>query len=192
MDYVIWDVDMPPGYCVCMGLDGFDEGYKINYGQPVGEDAFPDTAFFTMSRDFPKDIQLADNVKNTGKILVSEALKTALTSMVEGEVEYLPVKIINHKGRVASDAYFVVNVLDFCDALDQEKSDIVWNSINPNLISACYEIVLHEDRIPLTLAMFRLKYFPTKVIVRRDVAERLEEEGFTGLRFIEIADYDGF
>ena len=191
MDYLIWSVDMPDGYCVCLGMDGFEESYKIMYAQPVAEH-YDGEAFFEMSPDFTKDIALADNVKNTGYILVSDALKKVLEEMVTNRVEYVPVRIINHKGRVASEDYFVVNPLDLCDAIDFEQSDVEWNSIDPNVLSDCYELVLHEDRIPSDYTLFRLKHFPTEVLLRRDVVERLEAEGFTGLRFIEVEDFDGF
>ena len=193
MDYLIWKAIIEDGCCVCGSLENVEDSHKVKRGISVAE-YFPDNAFFQMSPDFPKDIKLVDNIRNRGGfVLVSRGIK----NMIEGannvnHVEYLPVKIINHKGRIASKDYFIINPLDICDAIDFDQSEIKWNNINPDIISSCAKLVLKKNNIPYDFKIFRLKYFPRRVLLRRDLAEKIGKGGFTGIAFTESQNFRGF
>lgn len=189
MDYVFWKTKTEPGYCVCTALQGFDEEFLIAYGQSVAEQ-FPEDTFYKMSNEFPKDIQLADAIDNYDSyLLVSPRLGAFIKNEVNGDIEFLPTKILNHKGRVASDEYLIVNVLDIHDAIDLDQSEVKWNRIDPDKITKFRKLVLKEDRIPLECQMLRLKHFPNRVLVQRDLAEAIQDQGFTGVSFVETEGF---
>lgn len=189
MDYVFWKTTADPGYCVCKALQGFDDDYLIAYGQPVA-DRFPDDTHYTMSDELPNDIQLADAVKNYGSyLLLSARLKAFIEERTDDRIEFLPTKILNHKGRVAAADYFIANVLEIHDAIDLDQSVVKWNNIDPDKISRFRKLVLDTDRLPEERVMLRLKHFPGRVLVRRDFAEELEGAGFTGLSFVETEGF---
>lgn len=192
MDYLIWKAVFQDGYCVCGSLENFEDSHKLKRGTSVA-DYFPDDAYFEMDPDFPKDIKLADNVRNGGGfMLVSKGIKEMIERDHVNNVEYLPVKITNHKGRIASREFFIINPLDICDAIDFDQSKIKWNNINPDIISSCTKLVLKEDKIPTGLKMFRLKYFSRRVLIRRDHAEKIQKRGFVGVAFTKVQDFRGF
>ena len=192
MDYFIWKALFEDGYCVCRSLEGFEDAHKLKRGTPVAG-YFPDDALFRMDSDFPKDIKLADNVRNGGGfILVSKALKVIIEQNNENNVEYLPIKIINHKGRVASNDYFVINPLDIRDAIDLDRSKIVWNNINPEIISSCKKLVLKEEKIPPNFKIFRIKYFYRRVLLSYDLVELIKRSGFSGIALVDVKDFKGF
>lgn len=183
---------MQEGFCVCEVLENFDDSHKLKRGASVAA-YFPDNALFAMDPEFPKDIKLADCIRNDGGfILASKPLMELMRSANGNHVEYLRVKILNHKKRVASTEYFIINPLDILDAIDFDHSSVEWNLINPELISSCSKLALNKEKIAPELKMWRLKFFPRRVLLRRDLAEAIRAAGFTGVTFTEIEDFSGF
>ena len=177
MDYFIWKALFEDGYCVCRSLEGFEDAHKLKRGTPVAG-YFPDDALFRMDSDFPKDIKLADNVRNGGGfILVSKALKVIIEQNNENNVEYLPIKI---------------NPLDIRDAIDLDRSKIVWNNINPEIISSCKKLVLKEEKIPPNFKIFRIKYFYRRVLLSYGLVELIKRSGFSGIALVDVKDFKGF
>jgi hypothetical protein len=146
-----------------------------------------------MDPEFPDDLKLGDSIKNSGGYLViSKRLKEALEPAVADAVEYLPVRIINHKGRLASAAYFIANPLAIYDAIDLEKSTVKWNHINTDAITSISKLVLDGERLPRETSMFRLKAFERRVVLSRALADSLASGGFVGLGFTNVTDFRGF
>ena len=191
MSYLFWDFVFDDGYCVCKSIEGFEASHKLKKGEKVG-DIFPDTVFFQMDPDFPKDIMLADNVRNSGFLLVSQKLKSFLEQNELNNTEYLKVKILNHKGRVASDEFYIINPLDFADAINFSQSKVKWNNITPDIIASCTKLRLDENKIPTYYKMFRLKFFPRRVLVSYELKEKISNAGFSGLSFKSLEEFRGF
>jgi hypothetical protein len=188
-NYVFWSVRVEPNFCALSRLDNVENSLDLQKGIFIG--IFPENATFFMDKNFPKAIKLADNVYNLrGLIVVSKKLKEFIEKTEPPNVEYLPVSIINHKGRIASKDYFIINPFVPQDCIDLQNSDIQWNAIDPEIISACFEMVIDETRIDPSITIFRLKYYPTKILVKRDMANKILNGGFIGTRFIEIEDLE--
>jgi len=141
---------------------------------------------------YPKDIKLSDNPFGSSYFVISNRVREALTLLAgNSNVEFLPVSILNHKGRLASKDYFIMNPLDIVDCIDQEKSGVVWNAINPNMISSCEKFVLKEDAIPENIGVFRPKFMLTSILIRREIAAKLSAPEMTGVFFVEPSKYTG-
>lgn len=189
MAFVFWKTRTDPGFCSCTALRGFDEEHRIAYAQPVA-DRFPADTSYKMSDERPNDIQLADAVDNHDNyLLVSPGLRAFLEAEGGARAEFLPTQILNHKSRVASDEYVIVNVLDVYDAIDLDRSEVKWNNIDPDKITRFRKLVLDEERIPADCRVLRLKHFPNRLLVREDLAEAIQDQGFTGVSFVPT---DGF
>jgi hypothetical protein len=52
-------------------------------------------------------------------------------------------------------------------------------------------LVLNKENIPDDCKLFRLKHWGTEIIIRNDLVEILQAQGFTGLYFPEAEGYDG-
>ncbi len=191
-EYFFWKNIYKDGFCICENIQGFDDSHKLNRGVSVAAD-FPDTAFFPMDPDFPKDIKLGDGIRNrSGVVLISDALKKTVEGMALNNVEFLQVQIKNHKGRIASKEYFILNPLDVCDAIDLNQSDVKWNQINPSIIATCKKLVLDPEKIPPAFKVFRLKSFPRHAVVRGDVADAVRAGNFTCVAFTNVKEFSGF
>src|SRR4051794_6281498 len=107
--YLMWESGYVKGFCVVNEPERFD-GYRLlSKGVPVS-DQWPDNVVVRMDSDYPKDIQLTDNVHAGGNMVLSGRLKDALASLIgNSHVEFLPLSIVNPKGRVVSKDYFLVN-----------------------------------------------------------------------------------
>jgi hypothetical protein len=180
MDYCVWEAD-PAGFCSLQYLSNVDDVHDMKKGLSRAEN-FPEDACFHMDPDFPRAIKLADNLFNLDRMaVVSDPLKNMIAERDPKHTEMLKVSIINHKERVAADNYWIVHPTLVVDCIDRNKSNLHWNKIDPNFISGCFGLVLKQEEIDPDLLFFRPKHLPTIILVREDLAEEIEDEGFSGL-----------
>ena len=144
-----------------------------------------------MKKRFPKDVALADSLATPGLVLLSGAVKQALEAEGVKNVEWLPVKIINHKGRVASEDYFILNPLERIACVDAAASGAKFDPSHEGAISTCDKLVLREDVVPADLGLFRAKEMSGLILVRRALAEKLVAAAFSGLQLVEPDKFKG-
>lgn len=190
MKYLRWSSEYESGYCVITAPE-VDIDKDLREGKSLGT-RFPNDVMCSMSNDFPDDIDLGDNLYGDSYPIVSERLKSfLLNELTEGDIEFLPISIVNHKGRVEAEEYFLMHPLAVCDCIDFKASEVNWNLLAPELIADCTSLLLQKNSIPDTLKLFRLKSWGDTIIIRSDLSEELEKAGFVGLSFPEADGYDG-
>lgn len=188
-DFVIWGAGNVAHAAIMRDLKGFDDEFGLTIGKPLLQ-GFPTDVEFHMDPDFPKDIVLADNVENENMVvLVSEAVHRFLLARQLAKVEYLPVTIVNHKGRPASTGHVIVNAVEPVDAIDMERSELEMSEISEGYIDTVDKLVLDPKRIPADRHLFRLKGLRRAMLVRRSLAQAIDQQGFKGFGWIEIDDY---
>ncbi|NTX07400.1 hypothetical protein HUA75_37195 [Myxococcus sp. CA040A] len=130
-----------------------------------------------------------DLVSNTERIaIVSTRLKTLLEQYSGARIEFLPVSISNHKGRIAAKDYFIANVLEHVDCIDKERSEVEELDPDPARLSGLFRLRVLDDRIPAEAALFRLKPMPPAILIREDLRARLSAESLSGIRYIELGE----
>jgi hypothetical protein len=190
-NYLIFNGPMRTEFCVLGFLKGFPDTYKLNKGYAVTSEWPADVAFH-MDPDFPKRIKLSDNLVNSNNLLVaSPRLQALLKAEAVPNLEFLPVKIFNHKKRLESADYAVVNQVTTQDCVDQKASIIHWNNINPEDITKVDKLVLDDSKVDPKAALFRAKHLIAKILVRRDLAKKMLDAGLTGIAFKEISEHKG-
>jgi hypothetical protein len=188
-DFLIWDSAVVPNACCLAQLVNVDDQFELPKGIRRAA-AFPSEAAFTMDPDFPNDTLLTDNLVNTDRlVVVSPKLKAFLESQRLAKVEYLPVTILNHKGRPASRDYFIVHPVDLAACVDTERSDVEWSVIDPTSIDSATRLVIDETALDPEVALFRPRPFYDVVLVRRPLAEAIDAQRFSGIRWIELSSY---
>lgn len=189
MTYLRWSSTQAPGYCV-IRIPTFDDK-PLNLGTAL-QDTWPDDVTTVMREDYPDDIDLADNLYGSYHPIISEPLKQWLEQEItDGSIEYLPITIINHKGRAEPDPYYVLHPRTLIDCIDQDASEVEWNPLDPDEINDCEGLVLNEEAIPGDCRLFRLTHWGSVILIRSDLADAMKAKGFTGLRFPEAEGYDG-
>jgi hypothetical protein len=189
-DFKIWRSRYVEGYCVVALPAGVTKGFQLARGVSRAA-GWPTGLVCKMSEDFPKDIQLPDSLFGPSWVIVSARMRTLVEATGAKEVEFLPVGIADHKGRTVAEDYAIVNPLKVVDAIDVAASKPVWNTIDSELIASCEKLVIDASRVPKALSLFRLRHLEHQVVVRGDLAQRLEAAGLIGLALRDPTQYTG-
>jgi hypothetical protein len=188
--FLIWESEYEEGYCVIKAPVGVEKAYQLDEGVSRIEGWSSDIVC-KMNQEFPKDIQLVDNLYGAGLVVISKYIRELLISEQVKSVEYLPVTILNHKGRIASKDYFILNPLDVVDCIDVEKSAVEWNLIDTDLIDSCEKLVLKANLVEEHFDIFRPKFWPYLILIHSELTDKLFNAGFTGLYFRDPLEYTG-
>jgi hypothetical protein len=189
--FFIWDSEFREGYCVIQYPDGIPDRHLLAKGASMMETWGSDVAC-QMSPDYPKEIALSDNLHGGAVVVISKKLRDFAQAFAVGDpVEYLPLAIKNHKGRLASSDYFLMNPLKIVDCIDQAKSGVKWNKIRKTQISSVEQLVLQDVPGLSESHLFRLQHMPMVILVSRRMGEAMLAQRFTGLQFGELNDYRG-
>jgi hypothetical protein len=168
---------------------GLTRKYQLLKGISRRQD-WPDDLALQFTKNRPEGMNLTDWVGNQfGWSLVSDRFKRLLEESGAPDVEYLPVKMTNHKGRIAAEDYWIVNMLNLKEAVDRGRSVFDVDAADEDLIFSFDKLVLRDDVIASGPVIFRLKERPRLVLVRQDLAERIKQERLTGLLLVETSKF---
>ena len=187
--FVVWQYAQVEGACRLGSLQGVEDSYELTDGISQAKN-FPDEARFKMDADFPNDTLLIDNLDSDEFMIVaSSRLTRVVQQMVPSHVEYLPISIINHKNKIASRDYRIIHPIEPVNCLDLKQCKPEWDDLDEEAIESIERLVLDETKIPEHRWLFRPRAFYDVILVRRELAERIESENFTGVRWVELEDY---
>ncbi|MFL5349706.1 MAG: imm11 family protein [Hyalangium sp.] len=157
----------------------------LHSGERVG-DRYPEDARIYMSKESPgiKLSSLLGNVKNF--LVVSRDFKEAVEKLCGGKVEYLPFMLYDHRKRVHSRDYFILNPLGTFDCLDLKKSDIKWDEDDSNKIIRIREQVLDRKKMKDAPQLFRIARDPTAYVVGVELAREIYDRDFTNVIWTEL------
>lgn len=188
-NYLIWTRDIVEGACALSGMTGFDDDWKLIYGESVIQE-FPAKARFTMDPDSPRDVLLTDNLYNGDmQIVASQKLCELIEGLHPAAIEYLPVPIYNHKKRAIKEPYVLVHPLEPVDCLVVDACEPEWGRINKKAIERVKHLVIDEKLIPPERLLFRPQLFCKVILVHRSLAQKIDAANLTGVRWVELADY---
>lgn len=163
--------------------------FRLMKGIPL-QDSFPAEAAYRMSDEFPDNIALHEVLYNLDRqLIINERVRSFLEEEGVQHVEYLPIRVINHKDREVKERFFIANMLPLVDCIDQSKTTFEWNPLDDQQMMDVENLTLDETRIPADFKLLRLKYLPTVMLIRRELALKMKEAKFRGFELVEIPDY---
>ena len=170
------------GGCSVTYLNNRELSRQMKIGTSVA-DVWPTDMTFSMNPERPRDVALIDYIYNLeGFLLASPRLATFLRDQALPEVEFLPVAILDHKGRAASKEYAIVNCHRVIDCVDQRSSDFKWDGLqDPSMVVK--RMALSADALGENDRLIRPRFVPGVVLYRADLREALNTQKFTGLAF---------
>jgi hypothetical protein len=184
--YLEWSCTPVGNACWLEPVENVERSVDLKRGVPFGK-TFPRDARFRMNKSFKKNTALVDDVKNGSSVKVcSKRLVEFLQKEELRNVEYLPVTILDHKGKVASEEYFIVHPLGLQDALDVKASKPSYNEINPKRIDFVEKIVVDESCIEPGIKVFRLAGLTLPIFIEKKLGEAIQSAGFVGPSFHPI------
>ena len=176
--------------CKLKSLSGAEDSFEIDEG--ISRlNGWPEDVHAKMDPRFPKDTGLADSLPGASFIVVSQKTRQFLEDEKVPRIEFLPMKILDLKGGVASADYFVVNPLTIVDCIDPDASGVEMDSLDKGAFCGCEQLILREVAIPADVPVFRFEHWRQVIGIRRELADRMKAAGLTGLRFIEPLKYTG-
>lgn len=188
-DYVIWARQIINGAAALAGMKGYAEDWRLLDGQSL-KDSFPTSARFDMNPEYPNDITLTDSLYNIDKQIVASAkLRELLEGLNVPCMEYLPVEVYNHKGRLVDEPYVIAHPTDPIDCLDEAASGARRSRIDPDTIDKVKALVIEESRIDPARLLFRPKAYHSVILAHRSLADKVDAAGITGVRWIELSKW---
>ncbi len=189
-DYFVleYPADNPKGYCTLEGLEGFEDFEAVRQGFSLANSP-PGQLTMAMYAEEPRNKVLPDYVHNTKRLMVvSSRLKDFFETQEVSHIEYYPLEIIDHKGKMASDEYFVAHLVDPVDCIDADASAAKWSNLGlaTQRIRRMKKLVLDPVRMPNGRTLFSLKFYRRYPILAKDLAEAMEKEGFTNIDIVPL------
>lgn len=171
-----WSCSVPKGLAGFTTLKGIDSQWAVDIsaGRVLREEFPSDDAYFEMNPERPKEVKLGEQHYNFERMVVIGArLSQFVRDLNEPSVHLLAVKILDHKGRVASRDFNIVHTAQVIDCLDPKASKAVWNPIDPSLMMSWGNLKLKAGKHDFP-KLFRVKQIPSFTFVREDVAQAIE------------------
>ncbi len=167
-------------------VDGVEaKSWCIQHGECLSP-FYPKSAKIFMSPEKP-GIKLASLIGNTQSMLiVSSDFKEAIEKHCEGvDIEYLPFTLYDHRKRVHSKDYFIVNPIGTFDCLDLKASDITWDD-EPGSIISIREHVFDKKKMKSAPQLFRIDKAPNEYVVGLELAREIYDREFTNVVWTEL------
>lgn len=171
--------------------DGSPRQFAFFEAQPLAP-VFPTSATMRFSKGFRKEIKVLDSVASDLSVpIVSARLRAALDQVAPGECEFLPVALLDHKGKVASSDHAILNPLRTADLIDMKLSKYRDTSFNPNQIARVYELHVLPAQVDPAIHIFRATTMQTQIFIDEAVHDAFERAQLTGLRLFPAEGWDG-
>ena len=183
-NYVVWFNEIDHDAVTLESLPDFDTPWKLNSGESlVGE--FPKNPKCVATAGVKKPV-VPDSVANIDSVaIVSARMKAFFEEHDVSAVEYFPVAI-TLKGKPVDGSYFLMHHTSYIDCIDVKKSA---RTVGENKrITRLKSYVIDEAKIGAKRTVFRPLHFSDYPLVHRTLADAMTEEGFTGIRWTELAD----
>lgn len=165
--------------------------YRYNRGESLAEE-FPKKATVSFSKKWPDRRKLYDFLDNTCNLLIaSSRVRTILEELKAKNLEFLPVTVLDHKGKPVAEPYFIINPLGGQDIIDMEKSKVVMNSILKDQVAHIKKLTLQPDKVEDGAKLFRASRSRYVFFIDDSVREAFEKNGITGYYVLKAAGWDG-
>lgn len=184
--FVAWSSRPVEGGAVLTQLQGMDRAFAMDDGESFAG-AFPTGAHFRFDPDFKRDTLPVDFYINVdGMMVCSARAMEFIRAQLPDAVEYLPVGILDHKGRRLAQPHWIVHPIDPPDCIDLDASKVTWSSLDPDSIQRYRHLEIDPGRVPAGRQIFRPKACPSLLALRRGFAETLVQQQFSGAGWKEI------
>ena len=171
-------------------LDNFVEGinplaHRASSGLRIGAE-YPKEAKIFMNRENP-GIKLSPLLGNSRNVLVgSNEFKAAIEKHCKNEIEYLPFTLYDHRKRVHSRDYFIINPIGTFDCLDRKESVIEWDDEDPEEIIGFDKLVLDRKKMKDAPQCFRIDKAPSAYVLGLEVAREFKAQSFKNIWWTEL------
>lgn len=160
--------------------------YNLKVGRRISE-KYPNgvgDVTLRLGEDYP-GLELTSYIGNTQSMLIVDR-KTAgiIQAHNVGEIELIPFRLLNHKGRAHSRDYVFMNPIGWVDCLNHQRSEITRK--NDGTFVRVKTVVLDTGRLIDVPDLFRIKEALTCYVFSEKLVNDLRDEGCTNFVFEEL------
>lgn len=161
------------------GIEG--TSWRVHRGEPLAP-IYPKDAKLFMSREY-KGMKLCSLIGNErSMLLVSSEFKDLIEKHCKGsEIEILPFTLYDHRKRVHSKDYFLINPIGTFDCLDFKESDIAWDDDEPGEVLRIQEHVVDKKKAKKAPQLFRFHKDSNTYVIGLKLAEDMYEHDLTNI-----------
>jgi hypothetical protein len=177
-------------------LDNFIDGlepksWRIAKGERFG-DLYPANAKLYMDDENP-GIKLGDLIGTSRNMIVAsqELKKLVQKHCAQQDIEYLPFTLYDHRKRVYSKDYCLINPIGTFDCLDLKASKLLRDDDNPDEILSVTTPVLDKNKVKKAPQLFRMKYQPTNYVLGYDLAKDIHDRNLPNVIWRKLKFADG-
>jgi hypothetical protein len=183
MRYFVWRATYAGNACQLLGIENVRFSNRLMRGYAY-MDTFPKDAVMRMSMHFKRDTKLVDDVMNADDLKVcSPRIVKFLKEKNLENIEYHPITILDHKGKVASKDYCIIHQVGLQEAIDMEASVPTINPID-GTVDSVQKLIYDSARINPKIKIFRLAGLTRPVLIEEALAMELSTLGYVGLSFL--------
>lgn len=171
---VYWILKEPAGseYCAIYGAPEMRNFARPARGKSMG-DTYSEVDF--KMTDQVRGLKVPDVINNAlDYLMVSQPMKDLIEANVTSPIEFLPFRLLNHKGRVAAERCYIVNVLGTIDCGDTARIEGTPNPMRPGVYFSVNRLFIDPDKVPADARMFRVTQVPALILIRDDLKQVFE------------------
>jgi len=160
--------------------------YAVSHGEratgnvPVEQDEIE----FRLGEDNP-GLVLASLLGNVGSyLLLNKQVISAIKELNLGDLELFQFILLNHKGKIHSKDYCIVNPVGDYDCLNKERSIFKYSSTGK--LIRIKKMVFNKQKLERANDLFRLHDKPNRYLVSEKFKDTIEVNGFSNFLFEQV------
>lgn len=186
--FTIWRFKDVPNAYVPKKLLNMEKMLRLLMGVSLAED-MPNNLQFSADPDYPNDLLMLDSFGNTQSVIpISPKLKAFLDEKNIPNLEFIPVDMLDHKGRVIAQ-YFLLHSTEVIDAIDKDETDLEVDDLNDEMYDSVDDLTLMDESVPSDIQIFKVKGLYDVTCISKALAKEIDDNGFTGISWKEISAY---
>jgi hypothetical protein len=175
-------------------IDAVPENMGVEYWRLVKgvacAELMPDPARLHMAPD-REGLGLPALLPNTQSMLILRRdVKRTLESLYAGAIEYFPFQLIDHRGRVHSADYVIVNPLGTVDCIDHGRSEIDYFKDTRRVVGID-KLVLDAKKLEGAPCLFRIEEDKGEYFIDDRLRKAFAAGDFPGIVLSEVDVSDG-
>lgn len=162
-------------------------------GERIDKKAFDLTNLVFVCETLPINKMTDFSVTDTGCIIISGRLKSALLNNGGNHLSYYPASVVERTGEKPKNGFYAVNIETLVDCIDIERSQFKGRIIDGELrgIRRIHQLFLTTPISPVS-SIYRVKLFRRLIVVSDDLITLFESNEFSGMKLVEPTLWDGF
>lgn len=185
---ILGDPDEPDRCVLHNFVDGLlDETWRITSGQPIAQ-LWPEHAVIKMT-DEDRSPKLASFLSNVSDmLLVSLPFRHLIARHCVGvPIEYLPLIVMDPRGRPLSESHFLINPLGTFDCMNYDRSQLRRSRTNQSRITHVETLVLSPEKMVAAPQLFRPKDSEQDYVFGENLVQDIRAANLTNVVFTQLA-----